>query len=84
MKVHVSDLLMCERAIVLQNVVILDVLRRFQGGSDLFGDGEELGEVFVGDVGEFLAVVFGDDELVLRKQNRGGVVSCGCVGRPSR
>lgn len=65
MKVHVSDLLMCERAVVLQNVVILHVLRRFQGGSDLFGDGEELREVFVGNVGEFLAVVFGDDELVL-------------------
>lgn len=65
MKVHVSNLLMCERAVVLQNVVILHVLRRFQGRSDLFGDGEELGEVFVGNVGEFLAVVFGDDELVL-------------------
>lgn len=81
---HVSDLLMCERAIVLQNVVILDVLGRFQGGSNLFGDGEELREVFVGDVGEFLAMVFGNDELVSWEQNRGGVVSCGCVGRPSR
>ena len=45
--------------IVLENVVVFYSCCV----GDSFGDGEKLGEVFVGDVEEFGAVVFGDYEL---------------------
>lgn len=57
--VHVSDLLVRQLAVVLQDVVV-DGAR---GDGELLGDGEKLRQGVVGDVGEFLAVVFGDYEL---------------------
>jgi hypothetical protein len=58
--VNVVDLLVCDPAIVLQDVEVL----RSNGGSDLLCNGKELCEVVVGDVCELLAVEFGDDELM--------------------
>lgn len=60
MHVHVPDLLVRQLAVVLQDVVVHGA----RGDGELLGDGEKLGEGVVGDVGEFLAVVFGDYELV--------------------
>jgi hypothetical protein len=59
MEVNMVDFLVCESAVVLKDVVVLSAL----GSGDLLGDREELGEGFVGNVGEFGAVVFGDYEL---------------------
>ena len=58
---HMVDDLVGDAAIVLQDVVVLDVL----GDGDLLGDGQDLGELVVGDVVQLCAVVFGDDELVI-------------------
>jgi hypothetical protein len=59
MDVDVVDLLVCETAIVLQDVVLLGS----GGAGDLGGDGKEVGKAVVGDVGQGAAVMFGDDEL---------------------
>jgi len=56
---HMIYDLVRDTAIVLQDVVVLDVLR----DGYFLGYGEDLGELVVGDVVEFCAVVFGDDEL---------------------
>lgn len=53
------DLLMCDPPVVLQNVVVFDTLC----DGDLLRDFEDLGELIVGDVVQFGAVVLGDDEL---------------------
>jgi hypothetical protein len=65
MDVDVVDLLVCETAVVLQDVVLLGS----GGAGDLGGDGKEVGEAVVGDVGQGAAVVFGDDELGMRSVN---------------
>lgn len=59
MEVHMIDHLMSNPSIVLQDVVVgcIDCL------CDLLCDGQDLCELVVGDVVEFCAVVFGDDEL---------------------
>lgn len=71
------DLLVRNSSIVLQHVVVLQILR----DGDLFRDAEDLGELRVGDVVQFGAVVFGDYEL----QGVSGVArkleEKGCVGR---
>lgn len=54
------DLLMSQLAVVLQQVPVLGA----GGGSEPFDDGQDLAELVVGDVGELLAVVLGDDEGV--------------------
>lgn len=53
------DLLMCDPPVVLQNVVVFDTLC----DGDLLRDFEDFGELIVGDVVQFGAVVLGDDEL---------------------
>ena len=53
------DLLVCDPPVVLQNVVVFDTLC----DGDLLRDFEDLGELIVGDVVQFGAVVLGDDEL---------------------
>jgi hypothetical protein len=58
-EVNVIHDLMSHTSIVLQNVVVLSIYCL----SDLLCDGQDLGELVVGDVVEFCAVVFGDDEL---------------------
>lgn len=57
--VYVHDPLVRIIAVVLQDVVLLGT----RGDGQLLGDGEKLGQVVVGDVGQCLAVVFGDYEL---------------------
>jgi hypothetical protein len=57
--VNVVDLLVCDPAIVLQDVEVL----RSNGGSDLLCNRKELCKVVVGDVCELLAVELGDDKL---------------------
>jgi hypothetical protein len=58
-EVDVVHDLMSHTSIVLQDVVVLSVYRL----SDLLCDGQDLGELVVGDIVEFCAMVFGDDEL---------------------
>jgi hypothetical protein len=58
-EVNVIHDLMSHTPIVLQNVIVLSV----HCLSDLLCDGQDLGELVVGDIVEFCAVVFGDDEL---------------------
>jgi hypothetical protein len=58
-EVNVIHDLMSHTSIVLQNVVVLSIHRL----SDLLCDREDLGELVVGDIVEFCAVVFRDDEL---------------------
>lgn len=57
--VHVSDLLVRQLAVVLQDVEV----RGARGDGQLLGDGQEFRQGVVGDVGQFQAVVFGDYEL---------------------
>lgn len=59
MEVDVVDFLMCQAAVVLEDIVVFRV-ERF---GDAAGDREELGEGVVGDFVEFGAVVFGNYEL---------------------
>jgi hypothetical protein len=58
-EVDVIHDLMSHTSIVLQNVVVLSIYRL----SDLLCDRQDLGELIVGDIVEFCAVVFGNDEL---------------------
>jgi len=58
--VNVVDLLVCNPAVVLQDVKVLCS----NGGSDLLCDRKELCEGVVGDVCELLAVELGNDELM--------------------
>lgn len=59
MKVHMVHHLMRNPSIVLQDVVVLDVLRN----GNALCNRQHLGELVVWDVVEFCAVVFRDDEL---------------------
>lgn len=47
MKMHMIDLLMRQPAIILQDIIVFGT----EGFGDFFGDGQEFGEVVVGDVG---------------------------------
>lgn len=58
-EVHVVHDLVRHAAVVLQDVVLVCA----GCAGDPGGDGKEFGQLVVGDVGEFGAVVFGDDEL---------------------
>lgn len=58
-EMHVVDDLVRDAAVVLQDVVVGEVLR----DGDFLGDGQQLRELVVGNVVQFCAVVFGDDEL---------------------
>ena len=58
--VNVVDLLVCNPAVVLQDVEVL----RSNGGSNLLCNGKELCEGVVGDVCELLAVELGNDKLM--------------------
>jgi hypothetical protein len=58
-EVYVVHNLVRNVSVVLQNVVVLDVLRN----SYLLRDGKHFGELVVGYVVELCTVVFGDDEL---------------------
>lgn len=58
--VNVVDLLVCNPAVVLQDVEVL----RSNGGSNLLCHRKELGEMVVGDVCELLAVELGNDKLM--------------------
>jgi hypothetical protein len=60
MEMHVINNLMRNATIVLQDVVVLDVLRN----GDFLCYSEDLRELVVGNVVEFCAVVLRDDELV--------------------
>jgi hypothetical protein len=62
MDMDVVDLLVRETAVVLQDVVLLGS----GGAGDLGGDGKEVGEAVVGDVGQSATVMLGDDELERR------------------
>ena len=57
---NVVDLLVCNPAIVLQDVEVLCS----HGGSDLLRNRKELCEGVVGDVCELLAVELGNDKLM--------------------
>ena len=57
---HVVDYLVRDAAVVLQDVEVLGT----GGERNLFRDGEQLRERFVGDVGQLGAVVLGDYEGV--------------------
>lgn len=57
---NVVDLLVCDPAIVLQDVEVLCS----NGGSDLLCNRKEFCEVVVGNVCELLAVELGDDKLM--------------------
>lgn len=57
---YVIDNLMRDAPVVLEDVVVLAA----DGLGDLLGDGQDLGELVVGDVVELGAVEFGDDELL--------------------
>lgn len=59
MEMHMIDLLVRQPAVVLQHVVVLDAL----SNGDLLCDLENLGQLVVGDVVQFGAVVLGNDEL---------------------
>jgi len=59
MKVHVIHHLVRRSSVVLKHVVVDGA----GGFGDFLDDGEDFGEGFGGHVGEFGAVVFGDDEL---------------------
>lgn len=59
MHMHVVHDLVRQAPVILQNVVVLGSGRLGNFG----GDGEQFREVFVRDVGQFGAVVFGDDQL---------------------
>lgn len=56
---HMVHYLMRNPSIILQDIVVLDVLRE----RNLLGHGEHFRELVVRDVVQFRAVVFGDDEL---------------------
>jgi len=56
--------LMCEFAIVLQDVVLLQLL----GGSDTFAVLEDFDEVVIRDVGKLLSVILGNDERMSLRQ----------------
>lgn len=58
-EMHVVDLLMRNPPVVLQDVVVLHAL----GDGNALCYGEHFGELVVGYVVEFCAVVLGDDEL---------------------
>jgi hypothetical protein len=58
-EVDVIHDLMSHTSIVLQNVVVLSIYRL----SNLLCDRQDLCELIVGDIVEFCAVIFGDDEL---------------------
>lgn len=57
---NVVNLLVCDPAIVLQDVEVLGS----NGGSDLLCNGKELDQGVVGDICELLAVELGDDKLM--------------------
>jgi hypothetical protein len=57
--VYVIDDLMCNLSVVLQDVVVLYILRN----CDLLRNGENFSELVVGYVVQFCAVVFRDDKL---------------------
>ena len=59
MEVNVVHDLVSDASIVLQDVVVLGIHRL----SNLLCDGQDLCELVVGDIVEFCAVVFGNDEL---------------------
>lgn len=59
--------LMGHTSIVLQDIVVLSIHRL----SDLLCDGQDLSELVVGNIVEFCAVVFGDDELGWIVRGRG-------------
>ena len=59
MEMHMIDLLMRQPSIILQYIVILHALR----DGNFLGNGQDFSELVIGDVVEFSAVVFGDDEL---------------------
>jgi hypothetical protein len=58
-EVNVIHNLMSNTSVVLQDIVVLSIHRL----SNLLCDGQDLGELVVGDIVEFCAVVFGNDEL---------------------
>lgn len=58
-EVNMVDNLVSNASVVLQDVVVFSVHRL----SDFLCDGQDLSELIVGDVVEFCAVVFGNDEL---------------------
>lgn len=53
------DFLVCNPAIVLQDVVVLHILRY----GNLLRNRQNLGELIIGDIMKFGAVVFRNDEL---------------------
>ncbi len=57
---HMIHNLMRNPSVVLQDVVVLDVLRH----SNALRDGQDFGELVVGYVVELCAMVFRDDQLV--------------------
>lgn len=59
MEVYMVHLLMRNPAIVLQDVVVLDVLRN----GNALCNRQHLGKLVIWDVVKFCAVVFRDDEL---------------------
>ena len=63
MHMHVVHLLVRQPPVVLQDIVVLAARR----GGDFLRDGQQFRERVVGDVGQFGAVVFGDDELRVRE-----------------
>lgn len=67
---YVVDHLVRDAAVVLQDVVVLAA----DGLGDLLGDGQDLGQLVVGDVVQLGAVVFGDDELGKRLVSQCGNV----------
>lgn len=67
---YVVDQLVRDAAVVLQDVVVLAA----DGLGDLLGDGQNLGQLVVGDVVQLGAVVFGDDELGKRLVSQCGNV----------
>lgn len=69
---NVVDLLVCNPAIVLQDVEVL----RSNGGSDLLRHWKELAEMVVGDVCELLAVELGNDKLMERPGQYGCCPTC--------
>lgn len=56
---YVIDNLVRDAAVVLQDVVVLAA----DGAGDARGNGQDLGQLVVGDVVQLGAVVLGDDEL---------------------